>query len=126
MRSTYQITRAAEPESLAAFRDLIQDACEQHPAVDEQTCYDLKLAVGMGRLLGLRIAAVINRADLGDDQVRRFLHSEAIPVLTEIPFDRIVAEAYAAARLPLDKCESFRRRMTELGRVLLANTGEPS
>ena len=45
MRSTYQITRAAEPASLAAFRDLIQDACEQHPAVDEQTCYDLKLAV---------------------------------------------------------------------------------
>jgi serine/threonine-protein kinase RsbW len=45
VRSTYQITRAAEPESLAAFRDLIQDACEQHPAVDEQTCYDLKLAV---------------------------------------------------------------------------------
>ena len=42
---THQITRAAEPESLAAFRGLIQDACAQHPGVDEQTCYDLKLAV---------------------------------------------------------------------------------
>lgn len=45
MRSTHQITGAAELESLAAFRDLIQDACAQHAGVDEQTCYDLKLAV---------------------------------------------------------------------------------
>jgi anti-sigma regulatory factor (Ser/Thr protein kinase) len=45
VRSTHQITRAAELESLAAFRDLIQDACAQHPGLDEQTCYDLKLAV---------------------------------------------------------------------------------
>jgi anti-sigma regulatory factor (Ser/Thr protein kinase) len=43
--TTHQITRAAKVESLAAFRDLIQDACAQHPGVDEQTCYDLKLAV---------------------------------------------------------------------------------
>jgi anti-sigma regulatory factor (Ser/Thr protein kinase) len=43
--STHQITRAAEVESLAAFRDMIQDACAQHPGIDEQTCYDLKLAV---------------------------------------------------------------------------------
>ncbi len=45
MRSTHQATRAAELESLAAFRDLIQDACAQHPGIDEQACYDLKLAV---------------------------------------------------------------------------------
>ena len=45
MRSAHQITRAAELESLAAFRDLIQGACEQYPGVDEQACYDLKLAV---------------------------------------------------------------------------------
>jgi anti-sigma regulatory factor (Ser/Thr protein kinase) len=45
LRSTHQITRAAELESLAAFRGLIDNACAQHPAVGEQTCYDLKLAV---------------------------------------------------------------------------------
>ena len=45
MIRTYQTTRAAERESLAAFRELIQDACAQHPGVNEQTCYDLKLAV---------------------------------------------------------------------------------
>jgi anti-sigma regulatory factor (Ser/Thr protein kinase) len=45
VRSTHQTTRAAELESLAVFRALIDDACAQHPGVDEQTCYDLKLAV---------------------------------------------------------------------------------
>jgi serine/threonine-protein kinase RsbW len=39
------MTRAAELETLIAFRDLIEGACGQHPMVDQQTCYDLKLAV---------------------------------------------------------------------------------
>jgi serine/threonine-protein kinase RsbW len=35
----------AEVEALAEFRHLIDEACAEHPAVDYQTCYDLKLAV---------------------------------------------------------------------------------
>ena len=45
MTSRYHICRAAELESLTAFRDLIDRACREHSAVDQQTCYDLKLAV---------------------------------------------------------------------------------
>lgn len=44
MAGTYQITRAAELESLASFRALIKSACEEHPGVDERTSYDLQLA----------------------------------------------------------------------------------
>jgi len=40
-----QITRAAELESLAAFRDLIDAGCRQHAGIDERVRYDLKLAV---------------------------------------------------------------------------------
>jgi anti-sigma regulatory factor (Ser/Thr protein kinase) len=39
------MTRAAQLEVLIDFRDLIDRTCEEHAAVDEQTCYDLKLAV---------------------------------------------------------------------------------
>jgi anti-sigma regulatory factor (Ser/Thr protein kinase) len=39
------MARAAELEALTAFRDLIDRACGERPAVDRQTCYDLKLAV---------------------------------------------------------------------------------
>jgi anti-sigma regulatory factor (Ser/Thr protein kinase) len=45
LTSRYHICRAAELEALTAFRDLIDRACAEHPAVDQQTCYDLKLAV---------------------------------------------------------------------------------
>jgi serine/threonine-protein kinase RsbW len=41
----YQITRSAELESLAAFRELVDLACNQEPLIDDQTRYDLKLAV---------------------------------------------------------------------------------
>ena len=43
------MTRAAELEALTGFRDLIDQglrgAAQEHPGVDQQTCYDLKLAV---------------------------------------------------------------------------------
>jgi serine/threonine-protein kinase RsbW len=42
---THQIARAAERESLADFRELIESACKRHPAVDDVIRYDLKLAV---------------------------------------------------------------------------------
>jgi MinD superfamily P-loop ATPase len=38
---------------------------------------------------------VINRADLGDDGVKRYCEEEEIEILAEIPDDRKVAEAYA-------------------------------
>lgn len=41
----YQITHSAELLSLAAFRELVDLACNQHPSINEQTRYDLKLGV---------------------------------------------------------------------------------
>lgn len=40
----YRTTRAAELESLGDFRDFIDDICHAH-GIDEDTAYDLKLAV---------------------------------------------------------------------------------
>jgi serine/threonine-protein kinase RsbW len=45
LRSKHQSICAAELESLAAFRDLIDAACAQYPEIDAQVGYDLKLAV---------------------------------------------------------------------------------
>jgi serine/threonine-protein kinase RsbW len=40
----FQTTRAAELETLGAFRDLIDEACHQQ-GTDDDACHDLKLAV---------------------------------------------------------------------------------
>ena len=45
MAERYQMARAAELETLTAFRGLVDRACGEHPHAGQQTCYDLKLAV---------------------------------------------------------------------------------
>ena len=40
-----QISLSAELNSLPLFRRLVEDACLQQADIDDQTCYDLKLAV---------------------------------------------------------------------------------
>jgi len=44
MSQRYQMTRAAELESLSVFRQFISDCCSRHN-VSEETVFDLKLAV---------------------------------------------------------------------------------
>jgi len=56
---------------------------------------DLKLAVDLTRELQIPAGVVINRADLGDDQVERFCIEQKLPVFLQIPFDRRIAEAYS-------------------------------
>ena len=41
---SYRMTRAAELDSLEAFRDVVDDVCKEHD-IGEDTAYDLKLAV---------------------------------------------------------------------------------
>lgn len=75
--------------------------------------HDLKLAVGMAEALALKHGVVINRCDLGDAQVRSFCTDNHIALLAELPFDRRVAEAYAAGKIPAmavpDIASTYRR-----------------
>ena len=81
--------------------------------------HDLKLAIEMGRALGRPLAAVINRSDLGDEETRRLLEKEEIPVLSEIPFDRVLAQAYATGDLPLYESYPFREKIESLSEQIL-------
>lgn len=45
MTDIHRITRAAYPESLKEFREFIKQHCSSHPRVDNQTLYDIQLAV---------------------------------------------------------------------------------
>jgi len=57
--------------------------------------HDLRLAVETVRLLNLRFAVVINRADNGDDSVMNYCRREGIDISLKIPNRRDVAEAYS-------------------------------
>jgi MinD superfamily P-loop ATPase len=57
--------------------------------------HDLKLAVGMLRKLKRSFGVLINRSDLGNEDVETWCRQENIPIHLKIPFDRRIAEGYA-------------------------------
>jgi len=57
--------------------------------------HDLKLAATVVKNFKIPCGVIINRSDLGDHRVQHFCEDEEIPVLLEIPFQRIIAEGYA-------------------------------
>lgn len=56
---------------------------------------DLELAVGMLSKLKIPMAVVVNKSDVGDQEVWAYCRSQDIPILLEIPMDRRIAESYS-------------------------------
>jgi len=81
--------------------------------------HDLALTVRLTEALDLKVAAVINRADVGDGKVRDFIDGKGIPLLAEIPFDWTVAEAYARSKHAFEESASFREKIADIGSKLL-------
>lgn len=80
---------------------------------------DLELAVEMTQKISLKIGVVINRSDVGDEEVERYCARENIPVLASLPFDREVAEAYAEGE-PAVTVASWRARFEDLADEILS------
>jgi MinD superfamily P-loop ATPase len=76
--------------------------------------HDLKLAVGAARVLNIPCGLVINRSDLGDDQVQAYAERENMPVLLEIPYDRRIAEAYSRGEMIVAAMPEWKTKFVEL------------
>ncbi|MDP3481611.1 MAG: ATP-binding protein [Desulfoprunum sp.] len=76
--------------------------------------HDLQLAVEAVRLLDIPCGLVINRCDMGDDQVRDYARQERLPILLEIPFDRKIAEAYSRGRMIVEEMPEWQEKFREL------------
>ncbi len=63
---------------------------------------DLKLAVGLVREMNLPFAVVINRCDVGNDEVEKYCQAENIDVVMKLPDDRRIAEAYSSGKMIVD------------------------
>ncbi len=84
--------------------------------------HDLKLAVGAVKILGIPHGLVINRSDLGNNQVRQYVQQENIPVLMEIPFDRRIAESYSRGELIIEAMPEWKEKFTSLYRRIEEET----
>ena len=76
--------------------------------------HDLKLAVEAVRTLNLPHGLIINRSDVGNDQVWQYAKDERIPILMEIPFQRAIAEIYARGDLIVEALPEWKNRFLSL------------
>ena len=75
---------------------------------------DLKLAVGMVRELKIPFAVIVNRSDVGDEQVYQYCDQEDIEIVLNIPDDRRIAEAYSVGKMIVGVLPEYRKDFTGL------------
>ena len=76
--------------------------------------HDLRLGVQAVKLLKINMGLVINRSDIGNQEVRDYARQENIPILLEIPFDRKIAEAYSRGKMIVDAMPLWKDKFVEL------------
>ncbi len=90
--------------------------------------HDLKLAVGMVRTLAIPAAVAINRSDSGHRAVHDYCHEQGLPILTELPEVRRIAESYSRGELAITAMPELVPMFANLVDELddLARTATPS
>lgn len=58
--------------------------------------HDLEIVTEMLRIVRIPYGVIINRADLGDEEVKNFCRERDIPVVLEVPFKKEIARCFAA------------------------------
>jgi MinD superfamily P-loop ATPase len=76
--------------------------------------HDLRLAVQVGRSLGLPMGVIINRDGIGDESLTHYCESEGIPVMMRIPFERAIARGFAQGRTLLETHPAYAPRFQEV------------
>jgi MinD superfamily P-loop ATPase len=76
------------------------------------------LAVEAVRVLGVPHGLIINRSDLGNQDVWTYARSQDVPILMEIPFDRALAEVYSRGELIVEAFPEWKERFAELWDVI--------
>ncbi len=81
--------------------------------------HDLKLAVEAVRTLKIPHGLIINRSDIGNNDVELYAKKENIPILMKIPFDRRIAEAYSEGSLIVSVLPEFKEKFLKLYKQIL-------
>ena len=76
--------------------------------------HDLKLAVGVARILGIPLGVVVNKSTLGYTQVEDYCREEGIPILLKIPFQRHYAALYARGGALVSEYPEWERAFREV------------
>jgi len=76
--------------------------------------HDLRLAVATVRRLGLPLAVILNRSDIGDHRVASYCDEEGLEIVLDLPHDARLAEAYSFGLCAVDHLPGYRERFLAL------------
>lgn len=76
--------------------------------------HDVKEALTITESLKKRVGLVINRADIGTDELAKFAHEKGIPILMEIPYSDEIASFYSMGRSPAEFSQEWREKFAQL------------
>jgi MinD superfamily P-loop ATPase len=76
--------------------------------------HDLKLAVETVRILDIPHGLIINRAGLGNDDVKFYAMEQNIPILMEIPFDKRIAQIYSNGQIVAEILPGYKEKFQDL------------
>ena len=75
---------------------------------------DLKLAVGMVRVLKIPFAVVINRSEPDEQMINHYCSEENIDIIFDVPDDRRIAEAYSIGKMIVDVLPEYKKKFVDL------------
>lgn len=76
--------------------------------------HDLKLAVETVKILNIPCGLVINRSDMGNDEVKNYAEKHKLPILMEIPFDRQIAQIYSKGQIMAENLPGYKEKFQKL------------
>lgn len=79
---------------------------------------DLRLAVELVRQLNLSFAVVINRYDIGNEEVEKYCKAENIDICLKLPDDRHIAEIYSSGKMIVDELPQYKSYFANLSEAI--------
>lgn len=87
---------------------------------------DLKQSIETLKIMNRQYGVIINRSNIGDDGVKRYLEAESIPLLAEINYDPDIARAYSEGKLVTDNDRLLKTLFASLADKLIDGHGTGS
>jgi MinD superfamily P-loop ATPase len=75
---------------------------------------DLILAVEVLRKLKIPFGVIVNRSDIGNNEVNIYCDNEKIPILMEIPFDEEIAKLYSIGIPFVEKLPNYKQEFIKM------------
>ena len=88
--------------------------------------HDLRIAVDAVSQLGVPMGVVLNRSDIGNQEVEAYCEERDLPLLMKIPHDRTIAAGYARGTLLVDAVPKYRSLFLDLMRTIEDLVSQPS